>query len=96
MPVRRSLLSEGASHGNCRVKDPGEGFALDEIRHAAFANPPDDPLRHQSYRDVLSLHRAGGFGVLLSRSFVDEVIYSEKGNEVLLVKYADALRQRTA
>ncbi len=79
----------------CRVKDPGEGFALDEIRHAAFANPPDDPLRHQSYRDAQGL-RPGGFGVLLSRSFVDEVIYSEKGNEVLLVKYADALRQRTA
>ena len=79
----------------CRVKDPGEGFALDEIRHAAFANPSDDPLRHQSYRDAQGL-RPGGFGVLLSRSFVDEVIYSEKGNEVLLVKYADALRQRTA
>ena len=79
----------------CRVKDPGEGFALDEIRHAAFANPPDDPLRHQSYRDAQGL-RPGGFGVLLSRSFVDEVIYSEKGNEVLLVKYADSLRQRTA
>ncbi len=79
----------------CRVKDPGEGFALDEIRHAAIANPPDDPIRHQSYRDAQGL-RPGGFGVLLTRSLVDEVIYSEKGNEVLLVKYADSPRQRTA
>jgi anti-sigma regulatory factor (Ser/Thr protein kinase) len=79
----------------CRVKDPGEGFSLDEIRHAAIANPPDDPIRHQSYRDAQGL-RPGGFGVLLTRSLVDEVIYSEKGNEVLLVKYADRPRQRTA
>jgi len=79
----------------CRVKDPGEGFSLDEVRHAAIANPPDDPIRHQSYRDARGL-RPGGFGVLLTRSLVDEVIYSEKGNEVLLVKYAGSPRQRTA
>ena len=79
----------------CRVKDPGEGFSLDEIRHAAIANPPDDPIRHQEYRDQLGL-RPGGFGVLLTRSFVDEVIYGEKGNEVVLVKYLSRDRQRTA
>ncbi len=79
----------------CRVKDPGEGFSLDEIRHAAIANPSDDPLRHLSYRDAQGL-RPGGFGVLLTKSLVDEVIYSEKGNEVLLVKYADRPGRRTA
>ena len=79
----------------CRVKDPGEGFSLDEIRHAAIANPPDDPIRHQRYRDELGL-RPGGFGVLLTRSLVDEVIYGEKGNEVMLVKYLDTNRQCTA
>ena len=79
----------------CRVNDPGEGFSLDEIRHAAIANPPDDPIRHQRYRDELGL-RPGGFGVLLTRSLVDEVIYGENGNEVMLVKYLDTNRQRTA
>jgi len=79
----------------CRVKDPGDGFSLDEIRHAAIANPPDDPIRHQRYRDELGL-RPGGFGVLLMRSLVDEVIYGEKGNEVMLVKYLDTNRQHTA
>src|SRR4030081_1755244 len=64
----------------CRVKDPGDGFSLDEIRHAAIANPPDDPIRHQSYRDELGL-RPGGFGVLLTQKLVDELIYGEKGNE---------------
>jgi len=72
----------------CRVKDPGEGFSLEEIQHAAIANPPEDPIRHQAYRDALGL-RPGGFGVLLTQHLVDELIYSEKGNEVLLIKYLD-------
>ncbi len=70
----------------CRVKDPGEGFSLDELKHAAVSNPPDDPTRHLQAREEQSL-RPGGLGILLSQSMVDELIYSEKGNEVLLVKY---------
>jgi anti-sigma regulatory factor (Ser/Thr protein kinase) len=72
----------------CRVKDPGEGFTLDEIEHAAIANPDDDPIRHFKYREAKGL-RPGGYGVLLSQKLVDELIYNEKGNEVLLVKYVD-------
>jgi anti-sigma regulatory factor (Ser/Thr protein kinase) len=79
----------------CRVKDPGDGFPLDEIRHAAIANPPHDPIRYQSYRDELGL-RPGGFAVLLTKQLVDELIYGEKGNEVVLVKYLDSFAQRTA
>jgi anti-sigma regulatory factor (Ser/Thr protein kinase) len=74
----------------CRVKDPGEGFSLEEIHHAATANPEEDPIRHQTFRDAQGL-RPGGFGVLLSRSLVDELIYSERGNEVILVKYLNSL-----
>jgi DNA-binding NarL/FixJ family response regulator len=70
----------------CRIKDPGQGFSLDEIQHAAIANPPDDPLQHFACRDERGL-RPGGFGVLMARHLVDELIYSEKGNEVMLVKY---------
>jgi anti-sigma regulatory factor (Ser/Thr protein kinase) len=40
------------------------------------------------YRDAQGL-RPGGFGVLVAQSMVDEVIYGEKGNEVLLIKYMD-------
>jgi anti-sigma regulatory factor (Ser/Thr protein kinase) len=79
----------------CRVKDPGEGFALDEIRHAAFANPPGEPLRHLAYRDIKGL-RPGGFGVMVARHLVDELIYGEQGNDVVLVKYLDQGRQQTA
>jgi anti-sigma regulatory factor (Ser/Thr protein kinase) len=31
--------------------------------------------------------RPGGFGILLARNLVDELLYNEKGNEVLLIKY---------
>jgi anti-sigma regulatory factor (Ser/Thr protein kinase) len=31
--------------------------------------------------------RPGGFGLLLAGKIVDELIYNERGNEVLLVKY---------
>jgi CheY-like chemotaxis protein len=72
----------------CRVKDPGEGFTLDEIEHAAVANPEGDPTRHVAYREAKGL-RPGGYGVLLAQKLVDELIYDQKGNEVLLVKYLD-------
>jgi anti-sigma regulatory factor (Ser/Thr protein kinase)/CheY-like chemotaxis protein len=72
----------------CRVKDPGKGFSLDEIRHAAFANPPEDPIRHMEHREAQGL-RPGGYGILLAQQLVDEMIYGEKGNDVLLIKYLD-------
>jgi len=76
----------------CRISDPGEGFTPDEIPHAATANPADDPLRHVDYRSAQGM-RPGGFGILLARHFVDELVYSERGNEVLLIKYLDLVPQ---
>ena len=70
----------------CKIKDPGQGFSLEEIRHAAVANPPDDPVRHVTDRDRKGM-RPGGYGVLMAKHLVDDLIYGEKGNEVLLVKY---------
>jgi anti-sigma regulatory factor (Ser/Thr protein kinase)/CheY-like chemotaxis protein len=70
----------------CKVKDPGEGFSLEELRHSAVANPPDDPIHHMAVRKEQGL-RPGGFGILLAKNIVDELIYSEKGNEVMLVRY---------
>jgi anti-sigma regulatory factor (Ser/Thr protein kinase)/ActR/RegA family two-component response regulator len=72
----------------CRISDPGGGFTLDEIPHAAIANPANEPVRHLEYRDAQGM-RPGGFGVLLAQQLVDQLIYSEQGNEVLLVKYLD-------
>ena len=72
----------------CRVKDPGEGFSLEELRHAAVNSPPGDPFSHFAVREAQGL-RPGGFGLLLAKKLVDELIYSEHGNDVLLVKYVD-------
>jgi len=35
----------------CRVKDPGKGFSLNELKHSAIANPEGDPLKHAVIRE---------------------------------------------
>jgi DNA-binding response OmpR family regulator len=72
-----------------RIKDPGEGFRLESLKHAAILNPEGDPLRHEHVRAEQGL-RPGGFGILIARNMVDEMIYNERHNEVVLIKYLDA------
>ena len=79
----------------CRVKDPGEGFSLEGVRHAAINNPAGDLARHARVREARGL-RPGGFGILIAKKLVDELIYSKKGNEVLLVKYVRPAAVRPA
>jgi anti-sigma regulatory factor (Ser/Thr protein kinase) len=33
--------------------------------------------------------RPGGYGTSIAKNLVDEVIYGEKGNDVMLIKYLD-------
>jgi anti-sigma regulatory factor (Ser/Thr protein kinase)/DNA-binding NarL/FixJ family response regulator len=73
----------------CHITDPGLGFRLDQVQHAAIANPTDDPTRHIALREEQGM-RPGGFGVLLARQLVDELIYGQDGNEVLLIKYLNS------
>lgn len=68
------------------VRDPGAGFSREDLPHAAVSNPENNPLAHTDVRTKLGL-RPGGFGLLLAKRTVDELIYSEKGNEVLLIKH---------
>jgi CheY-like chemotaxis protein/anti-sigma regulatory factor (Ser/Thr protein kinase) len=71
-----------------RIADPGEGFDIDRLAHAAISNPDDDPLEHHRVRQDLGL-RPGGLGLVMTRALVDELIYNEKRNEVVLIKYLD-------
>jgi len=71
------------------VRDPGAGFRRESLTHAAIANPADDPTAHIRQREAEGM-RPGGYGLLLAGGTVDELIYSEIGNEVLLVKYLDS------
>ncbi|MBZ5591578.1 MAG: response regulator [Acidobacteriia bacterium] len=68
------------------VRDPGKGFSLEALPHAAISNPDGSPTEHAEVRDRLGL-RPGGFGILLTRQLVDELIYNEAGNEALLIKH---------
>ena len=70
------------------VRDPGRASAANR-----------SPTRLLQYRRLSRAHivqrqeqgmRAGGFGLLLAGGAVDELIYSEIGNEVLLIKYVDS------
>jgi anti-sigma regulatory factor (Ser/Thr protein kinase) len=67
------------------LKDPGPGFDRARLGHAAVSNPPDDPAGHVRRRAEQGL-RPGGFGMLIARQVVDEVVYNERGNEVILIK----------
>jgi CheY-like chemotaxis protein/anti-sigma regulatory factor (Ser/Thr protein kinase) len=68
------------------IKDPGEGFDPSALEHAAVNNPAGDPFHHVSVRDEKGL-RAGGFGILMANQLVDELVYNERRNEVMFIKY---------
>jgi anti-sigma regulatory factor (Ser/Thr protein kinase)/CheY-like chemotaxis protein len=67
-------------------RDPGAGFRIEDLPHAASSNPPENPLRHIEYRMAQGM-RPGGFGILLAQQLVDEMIFNDSGNEVLLIKH---------
>ena len=69
-----------------RFRDPGPGFRGKPLPHAAINNPPDNPVAHLEIREAQGL-RPGGFGILLAQQLVDELLFNEIGNEVLLIKH---------
>ena len=71
-----------------RIADPGEGFDIEQLSHAAISNPEGSPLEHAFVREEKGL-RPGGLGLAIIRSIVDELIYNEARNEVVFVKYLD-------
>ena len=71
-----------------RIADPGKGFRFESLGHAAINNPPDEPMEHAHKREEMGL-RPGGFGLLMARQMVDELLYNEAQNEVVFVKYLD-------
>lgn len=69
-----------------RIADPGQGFNFEDLPHAAISY--DDPIEHIHVREEKHL-RAGGFGLLMVKAQVDELVYNEKRNEVIFMKYLD-------
>jgi CheY-like chemotaxis protein len=71
-----------------RIADPGPGFKFTELEHAAISHAPDSPTMHDEFRQKKGL-RPGGFGLLMTKASVDELLYNEAQNEVVFVKYLD-------
>jgi anti-sigma regulatory factor (Ser/Thr protein kinase) len=69
-----------------RIADPGSGFTFDELSHASVNAP--DVIAHDVVRQEKGI-RPGGFGLVLIRAIADELIYNERQNEVVFVKYLD-------
>ena len=69
-----------------QFQDPGKGFSMNKLPHAAISNPADSPIRHVEVRAEAG-QRPGGFGILMTRNLVDELLYNERGNGVMFVKY---------
>ena len=70
------------------LQDPGKGFSPENLQHSALGNPEDAPTRHVEIRAEQG-QRPGGFGILMARNLVDELLYNERGNEVAFVKYVN-------
>jgi anti-sigma regulatory factor (Ser/Thr protein kinase) len=68
------------------ISDPGKGFRPDALPHAAISYPPEHMTGHIEIRKKAGM-RPGGYGILIANGIVDEMIYSEVGNEVLLIKH---------
>jgi len=77
-----------------RIADPGAGFRFEGLDHSALSNPAEKPLQHIETRQQKGL-RAGGFGILMSKAMVDELLYNEAQNEVVFVKYLDTKKPAT-
>jgi len=69
-----------------RLDDPGPGFKIEGLKHAAINNPVDNPMAHMQEREAKGL-RPGGLGLMLTQQLVDELVYNEKRNSVVLIKY---------
>ena len=81
--------------GTDRIADPTDGLianlAVDDLISDLtddLTNPTDNIIAHIRRREEEGLP-PGGFGLLLARGAVDELLYNEIGNEVLLIKYID-------
>ena len=69
-----------------RIADPGPGFKFADLDHAAISH--GGPIEHGLIREQRGL-RPGGFGLVLVKAKVDELLYNEAQNEVVFVKYLD-------
>ena len=69
-----------------RIADPGQGFSFKELDHAAAGQQSGDAVAHMAIRDRKGI-RPGGFGIVMTKAAADELIYNDKQNEVIFIRY---------
>jgi CheY-like chemotaxis protein/anti-sigma regulatory factor (Ser/Thr protein kinase) len=69
-----------------RIADPGQGFSFKGLDHAAVGQPPGEAVAHMAVRDKQGI-RPGGFGIVMTKAAADELIYNDKQNEVIFIRY---------
>ena len=69
----------------CRIGASGTGFSLQQALKEAKRRSLEELSASQVRREDESI--PPGVGILIAEKFVDELIGSEKGNEIFLVKY---------
>jgi DNA-binding NarL/FixJ family response regulator/anti-sigma regulatory factor (Ser/Thr protein kinase) len=67
-------------------RDPGDGFDQADLHYAASSSAPEGVMATTVARAEAGL-RPGGFGMLIVRQIVDELVFNEQGNEVILIKH---------
>jgi anti-sigma regulatory factor (Ser/Thr protein kinase) len=82
---RRQLLpySERRLHVDARLTTTRAEFTI------ADEGPGFDPNSLPDPTDPVNLDSIGGRGLLLIRTFMDEVAFNERGNRISLVKYSE-------
>jgi len=69
-----------------RIRDDGQGFRLDNLANTVRTKEITDLINTEVDREKAGV-RPGGLGIYSVKSIMDEILYNEKCNEVILVKY---------
>jgi anti-sigma regulatory factor (Ser/Thr protein kinase) len=67
-------------------RDPGAGFTPAAMKRTTEDSTPEAVIATALHRAEMGL-RPGGFGMLIARQIADELVFNERGNEVLLIKH---------
>ncbi len=70
-----------------KIEDEGQGFDANSLK-----DPSRDPLAHIMER-ISAGKRMGGYGIFMTKSIMDEVVYSERGNVVVMTKFFRSSRK---
>jgi len=71
-----------------RIRDNGDGFDFTNMAHSVKSLEFTDIISTLEQRESQGM-RPGGMGIFTTKCIMDEVLYNEKCNEVVLVKYIE-------